>query len=311
MTDRFTNLKFIGEGPEPGPSITHVRSDRSAPQSGASLGPESEAFFDSLCGTWGIDAAHYRESILTRRQGACLRALGASSPADGIAALADAHRAERALGALMIGVTGFFRDPAVFLTLGVLLPLLEHADRPLRVLSVGCSDGSELYSVAILLAERDLLGRAQLHGFDVRPAALDVARAGVYPAAAVATLPPECRERYFLPAHPGEQRHAALGSADLVRVADKLRDACTWTAADAFGMGLDVPFGGGEYDLVLCRNLVIYLKNDSAARLWQLCTDRLRPGGLLVTGKAERPPAVLRHRLRSVGACIYRRRPSG
>jgi chemotaxis protein methyltransferase CheR len=305
MTDPYANLKFIGDGPEPMRRHPTQRVPRAVPQ--GTLGAAGEAFFEHLCSDWGLTAAYYRASILARRQGACLRALGASSPADGLAVLAtDARRSERALGALMIGVTEFFRDPAAFLALGALLPLLKRPDRPLRVLSVGCSDGSELYSIAILLAEQGLLDGARLHGLDARPAAIRKARAGVYPAAAIDALAP-ARRGHFLPARARERwRDTSLPPGEIVRVADSLRSACTWTVADAF----DLEFlGGGDHDLVLCRNLVIYLKNDAATRIWHLCAGQLRPGGLLMAGKAERAPPDLRGLLRSVGPCLYRKQP--
>jgi chemotaxis protein methyltransferase CheR len=84
-----------------------------------------------------------------------------------------------------------------------------------------------------------------------------------------------------------------------------LRAHCRWSVGDAFRLPPEVD-GAGTRDLVLCRNLAIYLTPESAADLWERCLAQLRPGGLLVTGKAERPPAHIRPALERVGPCIYR-----
>jgi chemotaxis protein methyltransferase CheR len=280
-----------------------------APAHAIGLEPDTIAFFEALCQRWGLTAARYRDSILARRQAACLRALRATSPIDGVRAIAaDRAASERALGAVMIGVTEFFRDAAVFATLRCLLRSLKRGSEPLSVLSVGCSDGSELYSLAMLMAEQGLLAGARLRGIDCRPGAVESAVAGIYSTSAADAVPPALRARYMSPMLHSELPHAPLGPRmHTVRVVDGLRAACQWAVADAFTLSFDAE-AADACDLILCRNLTIYLTPGSAAALWALCVDGLRPGGLLVVGKAERPPAEIRPRLSQIGACMYRRR---
>jgi chemotaxis protein methyltransferase CheR len=275
------------------------------------LEPASSEFFEVLCERWGLSRIRYRDSILARREGACLRALRARSPREGARVVGvDPAAAERALGAVMIGVTGFFRDRDVWKGLRDLAPRMRRPFQPLRALSVGCSDGSELYSLAMLLAEGGLLDDARLHGLDCRPAAVRSARAGVYPEEALTSVPPRLRARHFAPvAGPGQLGvpGSRSGTASpCAQVADPLRAACRWSVADAFGPAPG-PWREDDFDLIFCRNLAIYLTFESASELWSTCLERLRPGGLLVTGKAERPPAEIRRSLRRIGRCIYRR----
>ena len=103
----------------------------------------------------------------------------------------------------MIGVTNFFRDPHVFAQLAErALTYLPTCRGAVRVWSAGCSDGSELYSVAMLAAELGVLGRCELLGTDCRPDAVERARAGVFDDAAVRGVPPDLLRRYFTRAGP-------------------------------------------------------------------------------------------------------------
>jgi chemotaxis methyl-accepting protein methylase len=193
-----------------------------------------------------------------------------------------------ALSALLIGVSAFFRDAPVFRAIGDgVVPGLRERPGPIRVLSVGCSNGAELYSVAMLLADANLLDRAWLLGIDCRADAIACAREGVFTPEVVADVPPATRWRHFEAVRDGW------------RIAAPLRRRTAWDVSDATR---SVP--AGPWDLVLCRNLVIYLQASAAARVFRSLAASLAPRGYLVVGKAERPPTGLT--LTSVGRCIYR-----
>jgi chemotaxis protein methyltransferase CheR len=305
-TNPFEHLTFIGELGGSASARRSRRREPAPPAEAARLEPASYAFFEALCQRWGLSAARYRHSILARRTAACLRALRVATPAEGLRALArNPAASERALAAVMIGVTEFFRDAVVFDTLRSALRARVGGGQPLRVLSVGCSDGSELYSLAMMLAEDGLLDRAELRGVDCRPAAVATARAGLYPEAAVQRVERALRARYLARATGATlPRRSRGGVTSYVRVADELRAACRFAVADAFGPAIAT---GPPHDVILCRNLAIYLTPAAAAELWARCLEQLAPEGLLVAGKAERPPAELRPRLSRVGPCVYRK----
>ena len=147
-TDRFRHLSFLTDSKSnaPSPSVRpSSRVARTRASATAPLDAEAAAYFQALCSRWGLQATRYRSSILQRRKGATLRALRAADLRDGIETLdRDAAAAERALAAVMIGVTSFFRDPAVFESLAALIPDLHAQAGRLNVLSVGCSNGVEL-----------------------------------------------------------------------------------------------------------------------------------------------------------------------
>jgi chemotaxis methyl-accepting protein methylase len=262
------------------------------------LAPDAESFLRWMLSRGGRNLRHYKPETLRRRLPACLRALRVGSLAQARSLLVrQPHLAGPALDALLIGVTGFFRDEAVFdgLLRRTVPDLLrrrraEAPSRSFRVWSAGCSDGAELYSVAMMLVELGELAPfgVDLVGTDCRPEALDRAAAGAFDPAAVKGVPPALLRRYF------------SFDGECYRVQRALRAAVRWRCADA--LAAPEP---GPWDLVLCRNVAIYLQPEAAAALWASLAAVLRPGGALVPGKAERPLGVAG--IVPDGPCVYRR----
>ena len=262
------------------------------------LSPEAESFLRWLLARCGLDLRHYKPETLRRRLPPCLRALRARSVGHA-RSLLERHPqlAATALDALLIGVTSFYRDDTVFehLRRDTLPDLLRRwrasaEKRPFRVWSAGCSDGAELYTVAMLLVELGSLlpPGVELVGTDCRPDALGRAATGAYEPAAVNGLPPLLLGRYFT--FDGGRYH----------VQRALRATVQWRRANV--LAAPEP---GPWDLVLCRNVAIYLEPEQAAAMWASLAGVLRPGGAVVAGKAERPLGV--RALRCSAPCVYRR----
>ncbi len=259
--------------------------------------PDREAFSkeDGACLNWlfrraGLEARYYRPEGLMRRIPGLLRTLRVRSLADARTVVErDPHRASDALGSLVLGVTHFFRDQEVFDALrDKVLPDLVGPGGDAHIWSAGCSDGSELYSLAMILAEQGTLHRRSLFGTDCRLAATTSAAAGIYDANSLRTVPSPWVRRYFQPLSRGWQ------------IVPWLRAIPRWRSADV--MAVQEP---GPWDMILCRNLAIYLQPAMAAALWSRLHAVLRPGGILMTGKAERPPAHLG--FAAIGPCLHRR----
>lgn len=258
-------------------------------------GAESFSNEDDACLSWlfrraGLDSGHYRPEGLKRRIPGLLRALRVHSLTEARTAVQrDSHRAADALGSLVLGVTHFFRDEEVFDALrDKVLPELAGPGGDARIWCVACSDGSELYSLAILLAEQGTLHRRLLLGTDCRVAATAWAASGVYDSNSIRSVPPPWLGRYFQPLSRNWQ------------IVPWLRAIPRWRTADV--LTVQEP---GPWHLIFCRNLAIYLQPTAAAALWSRLHAALPPGGVLVTGKAERPPAHLG--FSAIGPCLYRR----
>ena len=181
---------------------------------------------------------------------------------------------------LLIGVTSFFRDPAAWTELGEqILPALL-ASRPnggqLRAWAAGCSTGEEAYSLGIMFKEALAeLSPAkpfslQIFATDLDRDAIDKARQGVYPENIAADVSPERLRRFFI----REERGYRIGK--------EVREMVTLATQNII---MDPPFT--KLDLLICRNLLIYLTPELQKKLLPLFHYSLNPGGVLFLGSAE------------------------
>jgi chemotaxis protein methyltransferase CheR len=294
ICDRFRNVRFQGRLTE---RARELPSRPALDRSGATVcdvATEDLAFLGDLFERAGLNLGRYRLTPLRRRVKACCRALRVPSVSDAQAMVRREPQAvPRAIDAVVLGVSEFFRDEAVFEELRThVLPELAAVNRRLRVISIGCSDGRELYSIAMLLAEMDLLARCSLHGIDCRAEAVTQARAGRFSGAALEVVPDYLRARYFV-----------ADKSGYYQVRPDIRSRTTWSVANVFSLPA-LP----ACDLVLFRNLTIYLEPNWAAQAWRRVLPLIRPGGILVAGKAERPPDNAD--LLRLSPCIFRRSTS-
>jgi len=181
---------------------------------------------------------------------------------------------------LLIGVTGFFRDPQAF---GALqeqaIPRLfagKPTGAPIRVWVPGCSTGEEAYSLAILLQERmeELKQNFKVSVFatDIDRHAIESARAGVYPASIAADISPERLARFF----------SQEPDASSYRIQKGIRDKIIFSEQDVIK---DPPFS--KLDLISCRNLLIYMGGELQKKLLPLFHYALNPDGVLFLGTSE------------------------
>ncbi|KMO22130.1 CheR family methyltransferase [Methylobacterium platani] len=237
---------------------------------------------------------HYyadKDDLLWERIGRRMRVRGVGEPAGYLALLEGSEAEWAALEAeITIGETFFFRYAEQFAALrGTILPeriAARSDERRLRIWSAGCSTGPETHSVAIVLHE--LLGerlpewRIGLTGTDINRDVLAVARRGVYGTWALRTLGAEERERYF---RPGPRAGTFALRPDYRGLArfepQNLMSLIDGTASLALT----------DYDLILCRNVLIYFHPDTVQALVRALAQRLRPGGWLLLGHAEPNPA--------------------
>jgi chemotaxis protein methyltransferase CheR len=195
---------------------------------------------------------------------------------------------------ITIGETFFFRYSEQFAALRTtILPALVEArrsDRVLRIWSAGCSTGAEPYSLAILV--RELLGealadwRVTIHGTDISTEALATARAAEYGRWALRTMPPEERLRYFthLPPRPGVRREGGFA------LRPEYRGMVRFAKGNLLRLAEPGDDGGEPYDLILCRNVLIYFDAPTVLRVVRGLGRRLRPEGWLLLGHAEPNP---------------------
>lgn len=251
------------------------------------LPADTDCFIRTVLEQAGLAHQQYRTRPLVRRVSACMRALDAHSlPVATALVQKDISWQRIAADTLLIGVTGFFRDRPIFDVLASqVIPVLVRRRGVLDVWSVGCSDGAELYSVAMILAEQKRWCIGRLLGTDCRQSAVDRAVTARYPKASAREVPELLTTRYLRPA------------GNTVTVIDELRRMARWRTQNALATN-----DYACWDLILCRNMAIYLDPGAVKDLWQRLARALRPGGVLVVGRAERPHLP---ELQRIDACIY------
>ena len=234
----------------------------------------------------GHDFAQYKFGSLDRRIDRRIALAGLHPTEIGrYHAMLQADRAEQDALArdLLIHVTSFFRDPAVFDVLASrTIPALitAHQDgEPLRVWIAGCSTGEETYSLAMVFIEQlEAAGRPitpLVFASDVDAEAIAVAREGTYPAAIEELVSPERLKRFFVREEAGW------------RAAPRLRASIVFSVHNVLA---DPPFS--RLDMVSCRNLLIYLLPDAQTRIIEMFHFALHDGGILLLGSAENPPGA-------------------
>ena len=154
----------------------------------------------------------------------------------------------------------------------------EQDTTPIRVWAAACATGEEAYSIAMMLQhELDLAGskrEVQVFATDVNDRVLERAREGTYSASIAADLPPDYLRTFFTSSENGLS--ATINKEVRQRVIFAKQDLLT-----------DPPFS--RLDLIICRNLLIYLKPEAQERCIALFHYALKPGGYLFLGNAESP----------------------
>jgi two-component system CheB/CheR fusion protein len=235
--------------------------------------------FDLLRPSSGVDFRHYKLPTIKRRLFRRL-ALHRLADVDEYIRLlrSDAVEVRNLYRDLLIHVTRFFREPESFeaLSRDVFPVILEKRprDQPIRAWVCGCATGEEAYSLAIMLVEyltkqqSDL--RVQIFATDVSETAIEQARAGVYSQTIEGDVSADRLRRFFSKADGG------------YRVTKMIRDLCVFARQD---LTKDPPFS--RLDLILCRNVLIYMDLTLQKKLLSVFHYALTPNGFLVLGQAE------------------------
>jgi two-component system CheB/CheR fusion protein len=221
----------------------------------------------------------YKDSCLLRRIEVRMRARGVDSLSRYAALLEnDPDELERLLHTLSVRVTGFFRNPDTWHRLRELLsqePVVK--ERGLRAWSMGCATGEETWSLAMLLldlargAGPQAMTQVSVLGSDVDEQALAVATAGRYPSQSVVAIRSVLPHPYGIVLEGGFEVDAALHP----RVEFRREDLTAPRVDEA------------RFDLVCCRNLLIFLGREGQRRVLDTACRALRPGGVLALGRTE------------------------
>jgi chemotaxis protein methyltransferase CheR len=241
----------------------------------------SYAAITALIARSGFPHGQYKSRCVQRRIAVRMRAKGVGSYKEYIKLLRrDSAEHRRLMETLTINVSRFFRNRAVYdaLAKDVVPVLWDRSPHTIRIWSAGCAAGEEAYSIAALfhrhavaLGQSSVAGRIEVIGSDIDKVSIAAAKRAVYPRSALLEVPQDLRDRYFEPA----DGQVAVGADLRGLVRFEHRDLIV-------GREPAQPF-----DLVLCRNLIIYLERPAQQALIERLHRALTPEGYLVLGRVE------------------------
>lgn len=231
-----------------------------------------------------------------------LRALGLSSFSEYCQLIEDPNETperNELISALTTNVTSFFREPHHFDTLRQsVIPHLGERIRsgsPVRIWSAGCSRGHEPYSIAMELLSGipDLIhSDIMILASDIDPKVLQIARAGLYDEVDLQSLPAGYLERFFTP------------DDKSYRVSDDLRKMIRFNP-----LNLLQPWPmKNQFDVIFCRNVVIYFDQETQDTLWPRFQDATRKNGWLFIGHSERLTSSAAPQYESAGMTTYQKK---
>ncbi len=242
----------------------------------------------------GFGCASYKDKCLRRRIAVRMRARGVHTYHDYAQVLdTDVAEYDKLLDALTINVTKLFRNWETYQAIAdkVVPALWDGRDAPIDVWSAGCSSGEEPYSLASLFhrhAERTgtldaLPRRVRVLGSDIDARSLAAAERGAFDEGDFVETPADLRARYFAPDAP-------------FTIAPDVRRLVRFERRDL--LSDDAP--PGRYQLVCCRNVLIYFDRETQERLFDKFHRALAPDGFLVLGKVETLLGEARTRFQAV-----------
>lgn len=240
---------------------------------------ELDLLLEGVMRMYGYDFRDYARTSLRRRVEGIMRAEGVSS----ISALQERvlrHAAswERFLQGISVSVSAMFRDPGFYLAFRQhAVPLLRTYPF-IRIWQAGCSLGEEAYSLAILLHEEGLYERTRIYATDINEVTLRAARDGIYPA----DLMQKYTQNYI---HGGGKRSFSdyyTARYDFAILRPELRQNIVFSQHNLVSDG---PFN--EFNVVLCRNVMIYFNRELQERTHRLFLDSLVKFGILGLGSRE------------------------
>lgn len=230
----------------------------------------------------GISLAEHKRNMVQRRVArriAHFKFSGFEAYCDFLKSVEGAAEIEHFINALTTNKTEFFRENHHFEHLGkVVLPeLAKSAQKRIRVWSAGCSSGQEPYSIAITMLASvpnvDMLD-AKILATDIDTDILARAARGVYPMAELSSIPEGIHKSCFTP---------SADMPDQCRVAPALQKLIAFRHLNLHG---DWPMQG-PFDVIFCRNVVIYFDKPTQRRLFDRFADLLSPNGFLYIGHSE------------------------
>jgi chemotaxis protein methyltransferase CheR len=241
---------------------------------------------------FNINLSAYKSNQLHRRINSLMSRVGVSSIEEYISLLKkDPVQKQKFLDFITINVSEFFRNPEIFEELKYKLKNeLLKSNSSLKIWSAACSIGAEPYSIAMYLDELSPMGRHKIIATDIDNTILERAKQGEYVASEIKNIKLEYLNKYFIE----KDNKYTLNS--------KIRNMVTFKKHDLILENYDK-----DFDLIVCRNVVIYFNQDVKDVIYKKFGQSLKKGGMLFVGATESIYNYREYGFEKASTFIYRK----
>ncbi|MGO4888117.1 CheR family methyltransferase [Anaerobacillus sp. MEB173] len=231
-----------------------------------------EQFITNIKRKTGIDLAQYKEAQMKRRLSSLREKRGYKdflTYFEGL--LKDEEMFEEFLERMTINVSEFYRNPKRWEVLEKkILPTLLSRNKRLKVWSAACSTGEEPYTLAMILSKFLPIREISILATDLDRAIIERAKVGFYTDRSLKEVPDEMKKKYF--------KKDQMG----YKISDDIKKTVTFKQHNLLADRFDI-----NYDLIVCRNVMIYFTEDAKHELYQKFSSALRPDGIFFVGSTE------------------------
>ncbi len=231
-----------------------------------------EQFIEGIKRKTGIDLALYKEAQMKRRLTSLYEKKGYRNFVDFLKALEqDRDLMNEFLDRMTINVSEFYRNGKRWEVLQKkIFPKLLQTNKRLKIWSAACSTGEEPYSLVMVLSQLVPLSQIQIIATDLDENVIQKAKLGVYPERSLAEVPSDIKAKYF------EQE------GSFYRVKDEIKRCVTFKKHNLLNDSYD-----SNYDLIVCRNVMIYFTEEAKEQIYNNFSKALRKDGVLFVGSTE------------------------
>lgn len=248
-------------------------------------------FIENFRRLTGVDLEKYKRPQMERRLTALCTKRGFHTFGEYLdAASKDARLMDELLDRMTINVSEFFRNQSRWDALAQLFPTLIRNNR-IKAWSAACSTGQEPYTLMLLLSKYMPISGVSLLATDIDERALRVAKEGIYSEEELAPIEQELRNKFFRAVTSTQQQ-----AVDEVRARIDFRKHNL----------LEQPFDT-DFDLIVCRNVLIYFTDSAKDILYHKFAQALRPGGMLFVGSTEQIFHAETYRLKQIQPFFYQK----
>jgi len=252
-----------------------------------------EEFILNIKRKTGIDLALYKEAQMKRRLISLYEKKGFQSFKEYYEALIkDQTILEEFLDRMTINVSEFYRNAKRWEVLEkkILPQLLERNNKKIKIWSAACSTGEEPYTIAMIMSKFLPLSQVQILATDIDDNVIKRAKFGAYADRSLNEVPEEMKKKYF------------VKDGSMYLISDEIKRTVTFRKqnllADSFG---------GPFDLIVCRNVLIYFTEEAKDQLYHKFSQALNKDGIFFVGSTEQIFNPAKYNLESEDTFFYKK----